>query len=110
MTDEEVVVEHAIDPPTAEEITQHFTACGHSVDLINGIIDGSRSAEDSQDDKNDTMDRNVKHLQIQEAKQWYKDDSESREAPADKASISAAITAGKTYMADNGYEYEDYVA
>ena len=110
MTDEEVVVEHPIDPPTAEEINQHFTACGHSVDLINEVIDGSRMDEETQDGKNDAMDRNVRHLQIQEAKQWYIDDSESREAPADKASISAAITAGKTYMADNGYEYEDYVA
>jgi hypothetical protein len=97
-----------VDTPTAEEITQHFNACGHSVDLINGIIDGSRMVDDSQDDKNDAMDRNVKHLQIQEAQQWYTDDSESRTAPADKASISAAITAGKTYMADNGHTYEDW--
>lgn len=99
-----------VDTPTAEEITQHFNACGHSVDLINGIIDGSRMDEETQDEKNDAMDRNVKHLQIQESRQWYIDDSESREAPADKASISAAITAGKTYMADNGYTYEDYEA
>jgi len=96
------------DTPTAEEVSQHFNACGHSVDLINKIIDGSRMDEETQDDKNDAMDRNVKHLQIQEAQQWYIDDTESRTAPADKASISAAITAGKTYMADNGHTYEDW--
>ena len=99
-----------VDTPTAEEINQHFTACGHSVDLINAIIDGTQMVDETQEEKNDCVDRNVRHLEIQEAKQWYIDDTESREAPADKASISAAITAGKTYMADNGFEYEDYRA
>jgi hypothetical protein len=88
-----------VDTPTAEEITQHFNACGHSVDLVNGIIDGSQMADDSQEDKNDAVDRNVQHLEIQEAKQWYIDDSVSRTSPADKASITAAITAGKAYLA-----------
>lgn len=99
-----------VDTPTAEEITQHFKACGDSVFVINAIIDGSKMAEETQGEKNERIDRNVKHLQIQESKQWYIDDTESREAPADKASISAAITAGKTYMADNGHTYEDYEA
>jgi len=88
-----------IDTPTAEEINQHFTACGHSVDLINGIIAGTEMADDTDDDKNDAVDRNVRHLEIQVAKDWYVADSESRTAPADKASISAAITAGNTYLA-----------
>ncbi len=38
---------------TAEEIAQDYTAMGHSVDLINGIIDGSLMADDTQEDKND---------------------------------------------------------
>jgi hypothetical protein len=95
-------------PPSAEQIDDWFGIASHSVMAINGIIDGSRALEYTQDEKNDAVDRNVKHLQIQETQQWYTDDSESRTAPADKASISAAITAGKTYMADNGYTYEDY--
>jgi hypothetical protein len=32
---------------TAEDIAQDFTAMGHSVDLINGIIDGSKMADES---------------------------------------------------------------
>ena len=32
------------DTRTAEELAQDYTAMGHSVDLINGIIDGSRMA------------------------------------------------------------------
>ena len=88
-----------VDTPTAEEITQHFTACGHSVDLINGIIAGTQMADETQEDKNDCVDRNVRHLEIQVAKDWYAADSESRTAPADKASIEAAITAGNSYLA-----------
>ena len=84
---------------TAEEINQHFTACGHSVDLINGIIDGTQMADESAEEKSDAVDRNVRHLEIQVAKDWYTDDSESRTAPADKASIEAAITAGQAYLA-----------
>lgn len=84
---------------TAEEINQHFTACGHSVDLINGIIDGTQMADESAEEKSDAVDRNVRHLEIQVAKDWYTDDSESRTAPADKASIEAAITAGQAYIA-----------
>lgn len=94
--------------PTAEQVNDWFNIAGHSVDVINGIIEGTVREDCTQDEKNDSVDRNVKHLQIQESQQWYIDDSESREAPADKASISAAITAGKTYMSDNGYTYEDW--
>lgn len=84
---------------TAEEINQHFTACGHSVDLINGIIAGTQMADEPAEEKSDAVDRNVRHLEIQVAKDWYTDDSESRTAPADKASIEAAITAGQAYIA-----------
>lgn len=84
---------------TAEEINQHFKACGDSVSLINGIIDGSQMVEESDEDKSDTVERNVGHLKIQKEKQWYTDDSESRTAPADKDSIDAAITAGENYLA-----------
>jgi len=84
---------------TAEQISQAFVACGHSVDLINGIIDGSQMADADEQDRKDTVSRNVEHLKIQVAKDWYEADSESREAPGDKASIAAAITAGEAYSA-----------
>jgi hypothetical protein len=37
--------------PKAEEIAQSYTAMGHSVELINGIIDGSKMVDESQDIK-----------------------------------------------------------
>ena len=76
---------------TAEEIAQHYSAMGDSVDLINGIIDGSLMADDTQEDKNDCVDRNVRHLEIMVAKDFWTDE--------DMTDVNSAITAGKEYLA-----------
>ena len=75
---------------TAEEIAQHYSAMGDSVDLINGIIDGSLMADDTQEDKNDCVDRNVRHLEIMVAKDFW--------TTEDLGSSNTAISAGKTYL------------
>jgi len=76
---------------TAEEIAQHYSAMGDSVDLINGIIDGSLMADDTQEDKNDCVDRNVRHLEIMVAKDFW--------TTEDMTSANSAITAGQNYLA-----------
>ena len=76
---------------TAEEIAQHYSAMGDSVTLINGIIDGSLMADDTQEDKNDCVDRNVRHLEIMVAKDFW--------TTEDMTASNAAITAGKNYIA-----------
>ena len=76
---------------TAEEIAQDYTAMGHSVDLINSIIDGSKMIDDTQEEKNDCVDRNVKHLEIMVAKDYWTDES--------MTASNSAITAGKAYTA-----------
>ena len=76
---------------TAEEIAQHYSAMGDSVNLINGIIDGSLMADDTQEDKNDCVDRNVRHLEIMVAKDFWTDE--------DMSSANSAITAGQNYLA-----------
>jgi hypothetical protein len=75
---------------TAEEIAQHHSAMLDSVDLINGIIDGSLMADDTQEDKNDCVDRNVRHLEIMVAKDFWTDES--------MVSVNDAITQGKEYI------------
>ena len=75
---------------TAEEIAQHYSAMGDSVDLINGIIDGSLMADDTQEDKNDCVDRNVRHLEIMVAKDFW--------TTEDLSPSNTAISAGKTYL------------
>ena len=83
--------EDIIDVPTAEEIAQNYTAMGHSVDLINGIIAGSQMADESAEDKQDCVNRNVEHLEIMVAKDYWTSE--------DMTAVNAAITAGKSYSA-----------
>jgi len=76
---------------TTEEIAQNYTAMGHSVDLINAIIAGTAMADDTAEDKQDCVDRNVEHLEIMVAKDYWTDE--------DMTAVNAAITAGQGYTA-----------
>jgi hypothetical protein len=76
---------------TTEEIAQDYTAMGHSVDLINAIIAGTQMADDTAEDKQDCVDRNVAHLEIMVAKDYWTDE--------DMTAVNSAITAGQGYTA-----------
>ena len=76
---------------TAEERTQDYTAMGDSVDLINDIVAGNWDEEWEADERQDTVDRNVAHLEIMVAK----DDWDGE----DMTDANAAITAGQGYTA-----------
>ena len=76
---------------TAEDIAQDFTAMGHSVELINGIIDESKMADESAEDRQACVDRNVEHLELMVAKDFWTNES--------MAASNSAITAGKAYTA-----------
>ena len=79
------------DVKTAEDIAQDFTAMGHSVELINGIIDGSKMADESAEDRQSAVDRNVEHLELMVAKDFWTDE--------DMTAVNSAITAGKAHTA-----------
>ena len=67
------------DTPTAEEIAQHFVAMGHSVDLLN-----AGQPEDMEDaDWADCVSRNVEHLQLMVAKDFW--------TTEDMTAVNAAI-------------------
>jgi hypothetical protein len=76
---------------TAEEIAQDYTAMGHSVDLINGIIDGSQMSEEEAADRQGAVDRNVEHLELMVAKDYWTSE--------DMTAVNAAIVAGKAHTA-----------
>ena len=76
---------------TAEEIAQDYTAMGHSVDLINGIIDGSKMTDEDAAERHDCVNRNVEHLELMKAKDYWTTES--------MTSINSAIAAGKSYTA-----------
>jgi hypothetical protein len=77
---------------TAEEIAQDYTAMGHSVDLINGIIDGSQMADEEAAERQDCVNRNVEHLEIMVARDYWTDE--------DMTAVNAAIDSGKAYTAE----------
>ena len=71
------------DTPTAEEIAGHYSAAMDSVNLINALM-----AQDSRTtEEQDTVSRNVEHLQIMVAKTYWTD-------AQDLAPLNAAIAAG----------------
>tara|TARA_R110001592_G_scaffold33697_2_gene116567 strand:+ start:382 stop:630 length:249 start_codon:yes stop_codon:yes gene_type:complete len=76
---------------TAEDIAQDYTAMGHSVDLINGIIDGSQMADEETVDRQSAVDRNVEHLELMVVKDYW--------TTEDMTAVNAAITAGKAHTA-----------
>ena len=76
---------------TTEEIAQNYTAMGHSVDLINAIIAGTAMADNEAEEKQDCVDRNVAHLEIMVAKDYWTDE--------DMTAVNSAITAGQGYTA-----------
>ena len=49
---------------TADEIAQHYTAMGHSVDLI----DAGQPADMGDDEWADCKARNIEHLELQKTK------------------------------------------
>lgn len=75
---------------TAEEIAQDYTAMGHSVDLINGIIDGSKMADEEEAEKKDCVKRNVEHLELMKAKDYW--------TTEDMTAVDSAISSGNSYI------------
>jgi hypothetical protein len=71
------------DEITAEQIAQHYTAMGHSVDLLNaGQPEGMTDAEWA-----DCVSRNVEHLKIMLAKDFW--------TTEDMTAVNAAIAANE---------------
>ena len=79
------------DTPTADEIAAHYTAMGHSVELITDVIAGNAMADDDAADRQGCVDRNVEHLALMVAKDYW--------TTEDMTAANAAVTAGNGYTA-----------
>jgi hypothetical protein len=78
------------------DVTQILSAATDSVDLINGVNDGSWNVEGlEQSEINDMVQRNVDHLEIILAYEEVVADS------SDKSSYTDAVATGKAYIAAN---------
>jgi len=56
-----------VDEITAEQIAQHYSAAMDSVKLINDLM----AQESRNEEEQDTVDRNVDHLEIMVAKDFW---------------------------------------
>ena len=74
---------------TPEQIAQHYKAMLDSVWLINAVIAGTQMVGATQQDKNSCIARNVEHLKLMLAKDFW--------TTEDMTPVNAAIAAGNTY-------------
>ncbi len=72
---------------TAEQIAKHYSAAGDSVTLINELV----ALSERDDDQVNAVRRNVEHLEIMVAKDFWTD-------AQDLAPLNAAITAGTAVL------------
>lgn len=79
--------------PDAERIAKNYEALGHSVDLINSVIDGTGLLQETAEERLEAVKRNVRHLEIMVAKDYW--------TTEDMTASNAAIAAGNTYVANN---------
>jgi hypothetical protein len=76
---------------TAAQIAQHYTAMGHSVTLINNVINDEQEVFETEEEKSDAVDRNVRHLEIMLTRDYWTNE--------DMTEVDAAIVAGNAYNA-----------
>ena len=79
MPEDTITLEDTI---TAEQIAQHYSAAMDSVNLINDLM----AQESRNEEEQDTVDRNVDHLEIMVAKDFW--------TTEDLTPLNNAITAG----------------
>ena len=85
------------DTPTEAEIASHFSAMDDSVELINEIVADDTFPFDPRRTAAEVkliVTRNIKHLELQAAKDWYIASSNN------KTPYTNAVTAGKAYVAE----------
>lgn len=80
--------------PTAEELQQHISAAFDSVSLINGIVAGDVTFEDTAK-KKDCLQRNTGHLKVMNGHDWFVTGLTTQQA----TDISASIAAGDALAA-----------
>ena len=71
---------------TAKKIAKHYSAAGDSVTLINELV----ALSERDEEQVDAVRRNVKHLEIMVAKDFW--------TTEDLGPFNAAITAGKAVL------------
>lgn len=86
-----------IEQLTQEEIESSVSAAFDSVNLINNIVLGTETNEESIEEKKYCIDRNIRHLQIMNNKEWFTDALEEDQV----TQIADCIVAGTSFIDSN---------
>jgi hypothetical protein len=90
------------------DVNKEFAICGDCVSMINDVSGGTKDFDETEEELKVAVWLNMKHLKKSITESWYINDSETRNAPANKTSITAAITTSESYLPD-GYSPEGFV-
>lgn len=83
-------MDEVVDISPEEQIAQHYKAMVDSAWLINAIINGIQMIGDAELAKQKCVSRNVEHLELMLAKDFW--------TTEDMGPVNAAIAAGKAYL------------
>ena len=75
---------------TPEQIAQHYIAMISSVDLINAVVTGSQMQGDTEAQRKDCVDRNVRHLEMMLTQKFW--------TTEDMTAVTQAIQSGNAYL------------
>ena len=78
--------------PSPEQVAQDLKAMGDSVWVIDSKIENGPSEDQTQEEANDEVDRNVRHLEIMLAKDYIQDSG------SELATFQVAIEDGNQYI------------
>jgi len=81
--------------PSPEQVGQDLSAMGDSVFVIDSKIENGPSEGQTQEEANDEVDRNVRHLEIMLAKDYIQDSG------SELATFQVAVTDGNDYIAEH---------
>jgi hypothetical protein len=88
-----------------QTVEQILTAATDSINLINGVNDGTWGVVDmTQEEINDMVQRNVDHLELILAYEPADEDDKTPDVvgdSSDKSSYTDAIATGNTYITNN---------
>lgn len=79
-------IQPIVEQPTAEEIARHYSAALDSVNLVNALV-AEKPELMSEEERADTIKRNVEHLEIMVAKSYWTNE--------DLKPLNDAIASGK---------------
>jgi hypothetical protein len=81
--------------PSPEQVAQDLSAMGDSVGVIDSMIENGLSEGQTQEEANDEVDRNVRHLEIMLAKDYIQNSG------SELATFQVAVTDGNAYIAEH---------